>query len=74
MGIERHFTPTYSRDRAEEFRAKAAICEHPQTKASLLRVGTAYDELARRSDTIRTVQNAEYGCLKHREQSSGVVT
>ncbi|WP_439370910.1 hypothetical protein [Bradyrhizobium sp. DASA03120] len=58
MGIERNFTPKYFRDRAEEFRAKAANCEHPQTKESLHRVAKSYDQMARRSKMIRTVQDA----------------
>ena len=57
MGIERNYSPKYLRDRAEEFRAKAANCEHQQTKKTLSKVAASYDDLARRAERIRTVQD-----------------
>ena len=56
MGIQRTFTPRYFRDRAEEFRAKAVNCEHPETRDSLCRVAKSYDEPARQAAIVRTVQ------------------
>ncbi|MCK1723326.1 hypothetical protein [Bradyrhizobium sp. 141] len=58
MGIERMHPPKYWRLRAEEFRTKADNCEHHQTKESLRKVAKTYDELARRAEHIRTVQDA----------------
>ncbi|WP_439399373.1 hypothetical protein ACRQ5Q_18495 [Bradyrhizobium sp. PMVTL-01] len=58
MGIERKYSPTYFGDRAAEFRAKADNCEHEQTRQTLSKVAEAYDELARRAELIRTVQDA----------------
>jgi hypothetical protein len=43
--------------RAEEFRAKADNCENGQTKESLRRVAQEYEELARRAEQIRTVED-----------------
>ncbi|QOZ73568.1 hypothetical protein [Bradyrhizobium arachidis] len=58
MGIERIYTPKYFRDRAEEFLAKADNSEHAKTKETLRKVAKTYDELARRSEQIRTVREA----------------
>ncbi|UPK30924.1 hypothetical protein [Bradyrhizobium sp. 195] len=58
MGIERMHPPKYWRMRAEEFRAKADNCEFAQTSESLRKVAKTYDELARRAEQIRTVQDA----------------
>ena len=58
MGIERTFTPKYFRHRAEEFRARADNCEHKETKETLRKIAGNYDELARRAELIRTVQDA----------------
>ncbi|QOZ71115.1 hypothetical protein [Bradyrhizobium arachidis] len=57
MGIERNYSPKYFRERAEEFRAKAANCEHNQTKETLRRVAESYDDLARRAERVRTVKD-----------------
>ncbi|QOG17923.1 hypothetical protein [Bradyrhizobium sp. SEMIA] len=58
MGIERNYTPKYFRDRAEEFRAKADSAEHAKTKETLRNVAKSYDELARRSEQVRTAREA----------------
>ena len=58
MGIELTHSPKYWRTRAEEFRAKADNCEHSAAKESLRKVAKTYDELARRAEKIRTVQDA----------------
>ncbi|MCJ9733284.1 hypothetical protein [Bradyrhizobium sp. PRIMUS42] len=58
MGIERMHPPKYWRMRAEEFRTKADNCEHQHPKESLRKVAKTYDELARRAEKIRTVQDA----------------
>ncbi|WFU69247.1 hypothetical protein [Bradyrhizobium sp. CB2312] len=57
MGIERIYSPKYFRDRAEEFRAKAANCEHQQTKETPSKVAASYDYLARRAEKVRTVKD-----------------
>jgi len=50
--------PKYWRMRAEEFRTKADNCEHQHPKESLRKVAKTYDELVRRAEKIRTVQDA----------------
>jgi hypothetical protein len=56
--VERFHSPKYFRNRAEEFRAKADNCEHDQVRKSLRKVAKNYDELAKRAELIRTVQDA----------------
>ncbi|GGI24702.1 hypothetical protein [Bradyrhizobium guangdongense] len=56
MGIERSYTPF--RSRAEEFRTKADNAEHREAKDTLRKVAKSYDELARRAEQIRTLQDA----------------
>ncbi|MDA9427119.1 hypothetical protein [Bradyrhizobium sp. CCBAU 53380] len=56
MGIEGMHSPRYWQMRAEEFRTKADNAEHRQTKDTLRKVADNYDELARRAERIRTVQ------------------
>ncbi|MHC2622898.1 hypothetical protein ACVIW2_004930 [Bradyrhizobium huanghuaihaiense] len=58
MGIEKMHPPKYWRDRAEEFRAKADNCEHKRVKEPLRKIAKTYDDIARRSELIRTVQDA----------------
>ncbi|MBB4256026.1 MULTISPECIES: hypothetical protein [unclassified Bradyrhizobium] len=58
MGIERMHPPSYWQMRAEEFRTKADNCEHPETRKSLRNAAKTYEELARRAEQIRTVQDA----------------
>lgn len=58
MGIERMHPPHYWQMRAEEFRTKADNCEHPEARRSLRNVAKTYEELARRAEQIRTVQEA----------------
>ncbi|MGY3234432.1 hypothetical protein ACVWZ4_005045 [Bradyrhizobium sp. USDA 4472] len=58
MGIERMHSPTYFRNRAEEFRTKADNCEHEEVRQSLRKVAKNYDQLAQRAARIRTVQDA----------------
>ena len=58
MGIERMHSPRYWEMRAEEFRTKADNAEHRQTRDALRKVANNYDELARRAERIRTVQDA----------------
>lgn len=58
MGIERMHPPRYWQMRAEEFRAKADNCEYAETRESLRKVAKTYDDLARRAELIRTVQDA----------------
>jgi len=58
MAIELTHSPKYWRMRAEEFRTKADNCEHSEAKESLRKVAKSYDELARRAEKIRTVQDA----------------
>jgi hypothetical protein len=57
MGIERTRPPKYWRDRAEEFRAKADTAEHQQTRETMRKAAQSYDELARRAEQIRTVED-----------------
>lgn len=57
MGIERSHTPDYFRKRAEEFRAKADNCQIERAKDALLKAARQYDQLARRAETIRTVDD-----------------
>jgi predicted phage-related endonuclease len=59
MGIERMHPPKYWKNRAEEFRAKADNAEHHETKATLRKAAESYEELARRAEKIRTVQDLE---------------
>ncbi|RXG84814.1 hypothetical protein XH94_18555 [Bradyrhizobium zhanjiangense] len=58
MGIERYRNPKYWRMRAKEFRAKADNAEHQQTKQTLRNAAKSYDELAKRAEQIRIVQEA----------------
>ncbi|RXH36640.1 hypothetical protein XH99_06645 [Bradyrhizobium nanningense] len=58
MGIEKMHPPQYWRNRAEEFRAKADNCEYPQTRETLRNIAKTYEDLAKRSERIRTVQDA----------------
>lgn len=57
MGIERMHSPHYWEMRAEEFRAKADNCEHPETRRSLRNVAKTYEELARRAEQVRTLRD-----------------
>lgn len=57
MTIERMHTPKHWRMRAEEFRTKADNCEHVETKETLRKAAKAYDDLARRAEQIRTIQD-----------------
>ncbi|SFV19160.1 hypothetical protein SAMN05192541_14636 [Bradyrhizobium arachidis] len=57
-------TPRYWRKRAEEFRTKADNAEHRQVREALSRAAESYDELARRAEAIKTVQDvADRGVL-----------
>jgi hypothetical protein len=56
-GIERLQPSKYWRKRAEEFRTKAENMEHPEARESLRRIALHYDDLARRAEQIRTVQD-----------------
>ncbi|WP_018321952.1 hypothetical protein [Bradyrhizobium sp. WSM2793] len=58
MSIERMHPPKYWRMRAEEFRTKADNCEFPEASESLRKVAARYDDLARRAERIRTVEDA----------------
>ncbi|WFU75024.1 hypothetical protein [Bradyrhizobium sp. CB2312] len=58
MGLERTHSPKYFRTRAEEFRTKADNAQHQQTKEALRRVAKTSDDLARRAEQIRTVEDA----------------
>lgn len=58
MTVERMHSPRYWRMRAEEFRAKADNCEHPEPKESLRKVAETYETLARKAEQIRTAQDA----------------
>jgi hypothetical protein len=49
--------PKYWRKRAEEFRTKADNCEDPQVEGTLRQAAKNYDELARRAEKIRTVED-----------------
>lgn len=57
MSTERMYRPRYWQMRAEEFRTKADNYEHSQTREALRKAAKAYDELARRAEQIRTVQD-----------------
>jgi hypothetical protein len=57
MGVERMYPPKYWRMPAEEFRTKADNCEHPQVEDTLRQAANNYDELARRAEQIRTVED-----------------
>jgi hypothetical protein len=59
MAIERMHGPNYWRKRAEEFRIKAENMGDPEARESLVRIALYYDELARRAEQIRTVQDLE---------------
>lgn len=64
MSAERMHPPKYWRMRAEEFRTKADNCEFSETREALQKVAKNYDDLARRAEQIRTIQDAaEYSCL-----------
>ena len=64
MGIERIHSPRYWRKRAEEFRTKADNFDHREARESLFKIAQHYDDLARRAESIRTVQDlAEQGRL-----------
>ncbi|MGY3146093.1 hypothetical protein ACVWYQ_003092 [Bradyrhizobium sp. USDA 3397] len=58
MGIERMHTPRYWQMRAEEFRTKADNAKHSQVRETLRKAAQSYDELAKRAEQIRTVQDA----------------
>jgi len=58
MGIERMHRPQYWWMRAEEFHTKADNCENPEARESLRKVARTYEDLARRAEQIRTVQDA----------------
>jgi hypothetical protein len=56
-GIERMHSPKCWRPRAEEFRAKADNCEHPEARDALRSVAKNYDDLARSAEeTQRTAE------------------
>jgi len=55
--LERLRPVNYWRKRAEEFRAKADNLEHDEPRASLQKLARFYDDLARRAENIRTVQD-----------------
>ncbi|MGY8684063.1 hypothetical protein Q2941_40835 [Bradyrhizobium sp. UFLA05-153] len=57
MGIERMYPPRYWQMRAEEFHTKADNAEHDETKQSLRKVAQEYEELARRAEKIRSVED-----------------
>ena len=55
--IERLHTSKYWRKRAEEFRTKADNLEHQEARESMRKIARHYDELARRAEQIRTLQD-----------------
>jgi hypothetical protein len=55
--IERMHAPKYWRKRAGEFRTKAENMEFPEVRESLHKIALHYEDLARRSEQIRTVQD-----------------
>jgi hypothetical protein len=59
MGVERMHPPKYWRMRAEEFRTKADDAVHAQTRETLRKVAREYDDLARRSERIRTLEDLQ---------------
>lgn len=58
MGIERMHPPRYWQMRAEEFRTKAENSQYPQVRETLRNIAKTYDDIARRAEQIRTVQDA----------------
>ena len=59
MGIERSYSPEHFRRRAEQFRAKAESCGHGETRDVLLKAAARFDELARRAEKIRGLQELQ---------------
>lgn len=58
MGIERMHPPHYWEMRAEELHNKADHSESPEARKSLRDVTKTYEQLARRAEQIRTIQDA----------------
>jgi hypothetical protein len=59
MGIEHSFSPRYFRRRAEAYRTRADNADDGETRASLLRMAQRYDELARRAEKVRTLEDLQ---------------
>jgi hypothetical protein len=58
MTLERMHPPWYWQMRAEEFRAKADNCDTSPSRNRFPGLAQTYDDLAKRAEQIRTVQDA----------------